>query len=348
MKYGDLVNLKNYAGDAEPVLVLTFSSDFLVERKALKPSDGPTLTPFLANLELASDREKYLSLLSYRRAAATTFWPRLDRANTHRTRGDSAKFYAELKSIGINRADTALTDVLGMAMEMFEAIFSSESKAERALVNARIDEAQKADPTSVAALKQFYATDNRADRLFDEVRALDRQWVDLYAFFSPLDVLDCLAVPLKSLMNQYTLSEKPVFKLKTFHSDCFETLGRLLVLAACYEGISTGAGMGVPTRNRLVPPQEFELIPNGSKRDVLSKMPFWTLFDGMFDHKLRNGIGHNSWRYSPSTDSIAYQNHSPSRGREEFSMSYIDFCIRTRKLYHGVTFAAKYLYSVWG
>jgi hypothetical protein len=200
---------------------------------------------------------------------------------------------------------------------------------------------------SVDALKRFYATEDRANHLFEEVRALDRQWVDLYPFFEPLEIIECLKDPTHPLSDRYTLSEKPLERLKAFHSDCFETVGRLFVIAACYEGISSGAGVGVPSSRRLIPPSEFELMANGSKPALIDKMPFWKIFDGVFDSKLRNGIGHNSWKYDSSTDTISYQNHSQTRGREDFKIAYLDFCIRTRKLYHCATFAAKYLHSVW-
>jgi hypothetical protein len=240
-----------------------------------------------------------------------------------------------------------MPQLIAEGFEMFEAIFSSENDAERELVAARIAEAVRVDGAGVTALKSFYATDDRGNRLFEEMRSLDRQWVDLYGFFGPLEIVDCLDDAPQCLSGKYTLSEKPLARLKAFHSDCFETVGRLLVIAACYEGIATGRGMGVPSRKRLIPPDEFEHVANGAKPDLIAKMPFWRMLDGIFDSKLRNGIGHHSWKYDPASDMISYQNHSPARGREDFTIAYLDFCIHTRKLYHCATFASGYLHSVW-
>jgi hypothetical protein len=350
-KYDDLLNLDGYAGETEPEHLFTFSSDFLVDKVPSVGSGQNPLTPFMANLELAYDSERYLMLRSVRRRVAEDFWPSLQRARTHLRKGDVSKFHAELLSIGGIDADSKICEsdmprVIAECTETFEALFRSDSRRERQLVEERIAEANKINPTDVEQLKAFYAAENHGEELYDELRNLDRQWVELYAFFGPLEIVDCTD-DVQKLIDLYTLSEKPLARLKAFHSDCFESLGRLLNIAAAYEGICLGQGVGMPSKSRLIPLNELVNRANGTKAELMGSTPFWSIVDGCFDSKLRNGIGHNSWRYDAATDIIHYQNQSQSQGRQDFSIAYLDFCIRTRKLYHCVTFFAKYLHSVW-
>ena len=237
--------------------------------------------------------------------------------------------------------------IIAEGLEVFTAFFSFELEDQRKLIADRIKLASTTNQIAVDELVQFYSTDDRAEQLFLQMHSINKQWVELYSFFEPLEIVECLKDPDLVLSDKYTLSEKPIERLKTFYSDCFETAGRILVIAACYEGIITGAGVGVPARTRLIPPGEYEKTPNGSKADLISGMPFWPLFSDLFDSKLRNGIGHHSWRYDAESDVIHYQNNSPARGIESFQIPYLDFCTHTRGLYHALTVATKYVHSVW-
>lgn len=351
--YGEFVNLEESNCADTPPHVLNFSSDFLVLKQNIDSKESTPWTPQMQNLNLVKDMEGYFSLRNLRRGVANKLWPALDRANVHRVRNDFDKFQSELKSINADQfldsfQSRDMSKIMVEGFEKFEEFFSYSNRKDRRLVEERLLAASTKDAKGVAELKKFYAEEDRADHLFNQLRVLDKQWVELYSFFEPLEIIDCLKDHGVPLSARFTLSEKPIERLKSFHSDCFETLGRIFVLAACYEGIIAGVGVGVPSRKRLIPPQEYELVSNGSKPDLISGMPFWPIFSGVFDPKLRNGIGHHSWRFEASTDTIHYQNHSPSRGRECFSVSYLDFCIQTRKLYHAVTIAAKYVHSVWG
>lgn len=351
LKYADLLNLDEYVGGTEPGHLLTFASDFLVDKVPSVGAEQTPLTPFMANLGLAYDRERYLKLRSIRKQAAEDFWPSLQRARIHQRKGDVKKFHAELLAIGgVDPAsklrESDMPQVIAECIEMFEGLFSSENGHERKLVDERIAEANRISSKDVEELKAYYVNENRGEELFDELRNLDRQWVDLYAFFAPLEIVDCTD-DVQTLVNHYTLSEKPLARLKAFYSDCFESLGRLLNIAAAYEGICLGTGVGMPSKSRLIPLAELVNAANGTKAELMASMPYWSIVEGHFDSKLRNGIGHNSWRYDAASDTIHYQNQSQSKGRQDFSMAYLDFCIRTRKLFHCVTFFAKYLHSVW-
>lgn len=351
-RYGDFVNLRHYEGEGEPEKVLNFSSDFLVSKDFDKGLRQSPLTPQFENISLSRNMGEFYTIRNIRRKVTEDFWPRLHRAETHRKRNYRDKFDIELSAIDagavIDSFPTGtMAEILAEGFEKFEACFSSSLESSRELVAERIQKAREVDPVAVELLREFYAQEDRADHLYQQLRSIDKQWVELYSFFEPLEIVDCLEDPTKKLSDDYTLSEKPLERLKALYSDCFETAGRILVLAGSYEGIIRGHGVGVPSRRRLVPPAEFERTPNGSKPDLVSSMPFWQILAGSFDSKLRNGIGHHSWRYEAVTDTIHYENHSPSRGREDFSMPYLDFCLHVRRMFHAVTICSRYVHSVW-
>jgi hypothetical protein len=142
--------LESCTGDDEPQHLLSFSSDFLVEKQFVNAPDQFPLTPLMANLELVSDGDMYHSLRNLRRRAADVLWPSLQRANTHRLRGDFTKFKAELKSIDADKFpetfdSSSMPEIIVEALETFEALFTSDYEFERELVAARIAEAGKVE-----------------------------------------------------------------------------------------------------------------------------------------------------------------------------------------------------------
>lgn len=349
-KYSDLVNLSHCTGSVAPTKTLNFASDFLVSKEHV---DSPTsFTPQLQNIELVKDMGEYFMLSNTLRAVAEQFWPILKRANTHRENSNREHFDKELKKIKADEHfesydETSMATILVDAYEKFGGMFTHSSKHHRKLIRDRVNEATRINPSQVQELKDFYQNEGRAEGLFHQLRSIEQQWVDLYSFFAPLEILDCLKDPNQELSAEYTLSEKPIERLKAFYTNCYETTGRILVLAGSYEGIISGDGVGIPSRRRLVPPEDFEKAANGSKPDLISGMPFWPVLEDVYDSKLRNGIGHHSWQYDAVTDTIHYQNHSPSRGKEEFSMPYLDFCIHVRGMFHALNCLSVYVHSVW-
>lgn len=349
-KYGDLVNLSHYTGEGEPTHVLNFSSDFLVSKE--HKDDPRAFTPQFQNIGLVKDMREYFMRCNTLRGISEQFWPILKRANTHRKNNNREQFDKELKEIKADEHfdsynETSMGTILIDAYEKFGGMFAHSLEHYRELIRDRVDEATRINPSQVQELKDFYDEEERAEGLFHQLRSIEQQWVDLYSFFAPLEILDCLKDPNQELSVEYTLSEKPIERLKAFYTDCYETAGRILVLAGSYEGIISGDGVGIPSRRRLIPPEEFEKTANGSKPDLVSGMQFWPVLEEIYDPKLRNGIGHHSWQYDTITDTIHYQNHPPSRGREEFSMPYLDFCIRGRGMFHALTCLSVYVHSVW-
>mgnify|MGYP006079284593 CR=1 FL=1 len=350
-RYGELLNLCRAEEGDEPVQMLSFSSDFLV-KKGYREDPGVVFSPQFDNIALVTDMRAFFEMRAMRRNAIDQFWPSLERAETHRLRDDRVKFDKELCSIsadGLIRdyGSNSMIKNLAHTYEVLGALYLPKGDSRIDLVRSRIIDAINQDSIAFEELKVYYHTNGRVDQLHGQVRSLYRQWTELFSFFDSLEVLDFLKDPEMSLSDGYTLSEKPIDRLKAFYSDCFETIGRMTVIAASLEGIISGAGFGVPTRRRLIPTAEFELVANGSKPDLISSMPFWPIIAGVFDSKLRNGIGHHSWVYDPVTDEIRYENHSSSRGREEFSVPYLDFCIQTRRIFHATLIMVNYVNCIY-
>ena len=74
-------------------------------------------------------------------------------------------------------------------------------------------------------------------------------------------------------------------------------------------------------------------MPNGNKHTLLKQLSIGDVFVPFIDAKLRNGVGHNAAHYDVTVDAIVYRNHSPSRGIEEFNVSYVRFCEKLVRLY---------------
>jgi hypothetical protein len=269
-RYGDFVNLRHYEGEGEPEKVLNFSSDFLVSKDFDKGLRQLPLTPQFENISLSRNMWEFYTIRNIRRKVTEDFWPRLHRAETHRKRNYRDKFDIELSAIDagavIDSFPTGtMAGTLAEGFEKFEACFSSSLESYRELVAERIQKAREVNPVAVELLREFYAQEDRADHLYQQLRSIDKQWVELYSFFEPLEIVDCLEDPTKKLSDDYTLSEKPLERLKALYSDCFETGGTNSCSSWELRGHHRGHGVGVPSRRRLVPPAEFERTPNGSK-----------------------------------------------------------------------------------
>ncbi len=129
------------------------------------------------------------------------------------------------------------------------------------------------------------------------------------------------------------MSQKRFEELRSFFIDCFETFCRLAVIAAGFEGIAEINRFAVPIKNGVKKITDLESMPNGNKHTVLKQLKYGDLFVPFIDAKLRNGIGHNSAHYDVRSDRVRYRNTSPSRGIEEFDISYVRFCEKVIRLY---------------
>lgn len=348
--YGEFHNLTDTEQELDDSTLLNFTSDFLCSREYLH-GEMP-MSPYFENMALVEDFHLYFELRNMRRNATEQFLPALNRADVHANRGDNDKFQKELKSIGADnlgsmKAGSSNTSKLINAFRLYSALFLPKSDPNTRLVVSRIREAWSVNPQHLEQLRIYYRNENRLDSLWGEVQSLHQKWAELYNFFEPLECIEHLRDPNQVLSDQYTLSQKPIGLLKAFYTDCFETLGRISVIAAAVEGVASGFGFGVPSNNGLIPVEEFELKPNGSKRHTLGTMPFWSVMEEVFDHKLRNSIGHHSWQYDAVSDIIHYSNNSPSRGREDFELRYLDFCIKTRASFHAILVMSHYLYAIF-
>lgn len=135
-------------------------------------------------------------------------------------------------------------------------------------------------------------------------------------------------------INGFTLAQKRFDELKGLYVDSFETFCRISVIAAGVEGIISLGRAAIPKAKGEFTLEQFEVFKNGSKPDVLRRLgaPVSDLFVPHMDHKLRNGIGHNSANYQVTSDEVHYviQNE---RGRVEHAVPYVSFCHSMFELY---------------
>lgn len=144
-------------------------------------------------------------------------------------------------------------------------------------------------------------------------------------------------------MKDYTLAEKRFEELRLFYVDSFETLCRISVIAGAMEGIIHNRALGVPIAKRLVSLDEFDVMKNGSKPDILKQLKIADLFVPYIDNKLRNGIGHHSAHYDVKSDSIKYRIGN-DKGIQDLEISYIEFCDKVVRLYGQLHFVSQYAY----
>ena len=145
-------------------------------------------------------------------------------------------------------------------------------------------------------------------------------------------------------LDSFTLAQKRFEELKPFYVDCFETFCRVSVIAAGLEGIIASTAVGVPAMRRIIPIDQFDVMKNGTKPDVLKHLAIGDIFAPYIDHNLRNGLGHHSAHYDVKTDLIQYATENP-KGLKKHRVSYIRFCEKVVRLYSQLEVVS--IYAHW-
>lgn len=166
-----------------------------------------------------------------------------------------------------------------------------------------------------------------------QLTAIRRRWAKIFSSLAALYTTHYWDAA-KHRLEEFTLAQKRFEDLKALYVDSFETLCRISVIAATVEGIiSKGRAVVLKSKGEFTI-AEFDVLRNGNKPDVLNRLgpPVADLFVPYIDHRLRNGIGHNSSHYDIATDQVHYLVEN-ERGRKEYSLPYILFCERVFNLY---------------
>ena len=164
-----------------------------------------------------------------------------------------------------------------------------------------------------------------------ELSTIRERWSELYAAVAP--IYTCLYWDdKKHTLDDFTLAQKRFEQLKPFYVDCFETFCRISVIAGGLEGIILGKGIVVPIAKRMIPIDEFDVMKNGCKPDILKQLAIGDIFVPCIDHNLRNGLGHHSAHYDVKTDCVQYSTENP-KGLKRHQITYVRFCEKVVRLY---------------
>lgn len=348
-KFRDLHGCTEVSDESDAEYRINFSSEYIV-RKDTSYTKELEFTPYMHLTGLVRNFFDFQKNYARNRSLVKDVWPKIKRARVHLQRKDNIAFTKELNNLGpsiepYRTRGLNNPGVLSILHEHYRNHFCNNGKDARQFASERIL-AVRNHPEALAEMKKFFLTDNRAERLIEELWNIDDQWAKLYNLFGALEVIDHLQDPSLDISTEYTLSEKPFQQLKAFYVDCFETLARLSVIAAAVEGILASGAPKIPTRKGGMNLDQFSKVPNGSKPDQLKSLPCWFLFSDVYDHTLRNGMGHHAAQYVAKSDEVHYQNQSAT-SLLTGSMPYMEFCIKLRKMYHALTIAATYGQWMW-
>jgi hypothetical protein len=263
-----------------------------------------------------------------------TGWPAIEKMLTHEANDNIELFnraLSEIKSKSIAHSRTEMAGLVMAVMDFFGAEFFLDDGRGRERIMALIGKVVLKKRALQAAITH-YRTGGRLKALWQELLRIRRAWAKVYFIIAPV-YWAFTWDPKKASLDDYTLCQKRFEELRSFFIDCFETFCRLAVSAAGFEGIAEIDRFAVPVKKGSKEITDLESMPNGNKHTVLNQLKVGDIFVPFIDAKLRNGIGHNSAHYEVKSDRIVYRNTSPSRGIEEFDISYIRFCERLVRLY---------------
>lgn len=349
-EYTDFKNTVEIGQDESAPYTLSFDPENVVSLKA-KHGQKVQLTPWMESMTLVADFAEYDEIRKMRLGAINDFGEPLERATTYLLNGNQSALVSSLREIRPEvSADANERYILIRLMESFKlfgALFAPEFVSHRKQTEEAVTQACSKHEGEIEKLIAHYKQHERANNLLLQLRNIARQWSDLYPMLSALDIIPFLRDKSFSLLEHYTVAQKRFGELKALYIDCFETAGRLSVVAAAIDGINATGTLCVQGAKKNLAIEAFEEMANGSKPDILCNLKNAALFLPAFDHTLRNGIGHHAAHYSTKDDMIYYQNHSKARGIESFSIRYGELCKKTADIARLVDGLSFYGYWLW-
>jgi len=295
---------------------------------------GAQAMPFIETAFLAKDLESSRKVFGQRFSAMRTGWPVIEKMLVHEANGSLELFNRSLSELNAQTTADSNIEMVALLLSVLDQ-FGSEFLLDDGLVRRRItaliDKASSKEAPMGEALA-YYKSEQRLVSLWQQLTAIRRDWGTVYFMVAPI-YWGLLWDPSKASLDDYTLCQKRFDDLRGFFVDCFETFCRLSVVTAGFEGIAEINQFLIPFPVRARPVSDLELMPNGNKHTLLRSLQHGDIFIPFIDAKLRNGVGHNSAHYDVITDTIRYRNQSPSRGIEDFSISYVRFCEKVVRLY---------------
>jgi hypothetical protein len=325
VNYTNLLNATWTDSEEGAIKVLSFNAEFPI------PNDLPDrISPFVATALNISNFEKYSHEERLRREWLIKGWPYCERLLTHYEKHDRVLFdkVAGLAA-GAELDDRARLELLGKAMEAGFYAFTLDRRPERARIRQRLALAQSISESLFTELAETYVSSGRMSAISKQVAAIRRFFTKIYPDLSVLLQIRYWEKNRQNLAD-YKLATKNFSELKVFLVDCFETLCKLLVIAAAVEGIIWRGKLVVPTKKADMPLWDFESMDNGNKHTILKNLPIGDLFLPALDAELRNGVGHHTAYYDAKTDEVVYYRF---KGERQFEKrigytNFCDFCLR--------------------
>jgi hypothetical protein len=303
-------------------------------------------SPFLATSMLLKDPIEFLKERDLRFFASQQIWPKLKQLRIHIDRKSEGLFDKLAREFGYDEKLLTWRDRLAaelMLLLRYGLLFRPFTSAEEAFIYQRINLAESIIgrnlPDLIRDLNDAYGHEMLAAE-YERIRdAFAHVYPSVSAVYQPLYWPGG-----KYSVDDYSLAEKRFRDLKPLYIDCFETFCRVSVIAAAIEGVIRCGSVVIPTRKGQMTVPEFYATNNGSKPAVRKNLPLAYIFVPFIDHKLRNGIGHNSAAYDVKTDTVSYSNRS-AKGITNHRLSYIRFCETVVLLYRQLELV--YIYLFW-
>jgi hypothetical protein len=108
-----------------------------------------------------------------------------------------------------------------------------------------------------------------------------------------------------------------------------------------FEVIIHDRQLEIPTKKRSMTLEQFEQLPNGTKREHIARYPITDLFMPVLDADFRNGIGHHAAHYESEIDAIVIFD-TKDAGTVSSVMRYTEFCDKVLDLFAAFELAAMY------
>ena len=218
--------------------------------------------------------------------------------------------------------------------------FTLNTRSKHDRIQQRLAFARARSPRLVAALADHCLASGRIARLWREIAAVRKSFVDVYPHVQPFVQMQYWKKQNQDF-TKFSLSAKKFNELRQLYIDAFETLSRLLTLIVGIEAIIHHGELAVPTKKGKMSLDEFEVLANANKVGFVERYPIEDLFVPVLDADFRNRIGHHSAHYDASTDEvIAYP--SKKAGGVARKMRYTDFVHKVLALFAVFELAAIY------
>ncbi len=302
--------------------------------------------PFILAQNLMGDAiEEFQTRNSIRRKAASELWPALEQLIMHYTRKQWVLFDKQFRNLFDANPPVAIADksqILYQQLEQYGLLFSKNHLSQK-LVKQRLNEAETISRPQVRSLIDYYQSTKKDIAIEKQLNDIRRRWAQLFSALAALYTTHYWDVSAHKITD-FTLAQKRFGELKSLYVDSFETFCRVSVIAAVVEGIILLGRAVVPKARGEFTVEEFDIFKNGSKSDILRRLgsPVADLFVPYIDHRLRNGIGHNSATYDVVLDEVHYVTEN-ERGVTNYNISYISFCESLFNLYLQLEVVALYV-----